>query len=108
MRNKYLRLAIITMIQCTLLVIVVWLFIPLLLNQGEQLNQTQTFFKTHQRGFLLSHLFFYTAFYWLWPLLIHWMSEKQTLSTQQIKTAISARSYLLITMVLLELLIGWR
>lgn len=106
--RRTVRFAIIVMIQCALPLLFFWLVVPLLFNQTELFNQIQCFFHKHRVAFLLSHLFFYGAFYSFWPLFIRWMSRQHNPSILQMKTAISARGYLVATMAFFELLMGWR
>ena len=83
---------------------------PQLINHTHQLNQARAFFNTHQLHFLWVHVCFYLALLGLWPWLIKLLITRLNSDPDpsQIKTAISARWYLITAMAFLELLGWWK
>jgi hypothetical protein len=110
MLNKTIRSTIIVTIQFIVPAALLLIFAPQLLNHTHQLNQARAFFNTHQLQFLLAHISFYLALFWIWPLLIKLISTRLNSKpdTTQINTAIKARWYLIAAMAFLELLAGWK
>lgn len=109
MQNKYLRSIIITFIQFLVPVLLLLILIPQLLSQADQIKQTQVFFKVHHFEFLIFHGLFYLLLVSLWPCLITQIAISRGLNADscQIKTALSARWYLVFSMVLFELIFWW-
>jgi len=110
MRNKFIRSTIIVLAQYVLPALLLLIITPQVMNHAGQLNQTQTFFKTHQAALLLAHGLFYLILFLLWPHVIKLIISRRDHfpDSATIKTATSARWYLLAAMVLFELLIYWK
>lgn len=110
MLNKTIRSTIIVMIQFIVPATLLLIITPKLLNHTHQLNHALDFFNKHQLQFLLAHCTFYLALFWLWPQLIKLATTRlnREPNAAQIKSAISARWYLITTMALFELLTWWK
>lgn len=110
MLKKTIRSTIIVTIQFIVPTALILIFAPQLLNHAHQLNQVRAFFNTHQLQFLLAHICFYLVLFWLWTWLIKLSTTRLNSRPDeaQIKTAISARWYLITTMAFFELLTGWK
>lgn len=110
MLNRTIRSTIIVTIQFIVPAVLLLIFVPQLLNHTHQLNQARTFFNTHQLQFLLAHISFYLALFWIWPLLIKLIITrlKSNPDLAQIKTAITTRWYLIAAMAFFELLAWWK
>ena len=110
MLNKTIRSTIIVTIQFIVPAVLLLIFVPQLLNHTYQLSQARAFFSTHQLHFLLAHIGFYLALFWIWPLLIKLIITRLNSEpdTTQIKTAITARWYLIAAMAFFELLAWWK
>lgn len=101
---KSLRLT----IQILLLLILSGLLLVLIaqfINLNAGLNQLNDFLKTHAAFLFIFRFLIYGLGFCLWPFLIR-RSIPQT--TEQIKTVISARNYLLAAILIQELLNWWR
>lgn len=107
MRNNFVRSTIIIMIQIIVPVLLVLTLIPTLLSHTEQLHKIQQFFETWQSGFLFIHGLFYLILFLLWPRIVRQMASNE-LDEHQLKTALSARWYLVTSLILIEILIMWR
>ncbi|MBA2711526.1 MAG: hypothetical protein H0U57_13170 [Tatlockia sp.] len=78
-------------------------FIGQFINLNELLNQLNNFLKTHTFFFLLFRLFLYGAAFCLWPWFIRWSIAGHP-NPVQINTMLSARHYLLATILIQEFL----
>ncbi|MGQ3892029.1 hypothetical protein [Legionella sp. CNM-4043-24] len=107
MQNNFVRTAIIIMIQIIVPVLLLLTLIPPLLSHSSQLHRIQQFFETHQSGFLFIHGLFYLILFLLWPRIVKQMANQQ-LDDRQIKIALSARWYLVTSLILFEILTLWR
>jgi len=110
MLNKTIRSTIIVTIQFIIPAALLLIFAPQLLNHTQQLNQARAFFNTHQLQFLLTHCCFYLALFWIWPQLVKLAITRSGSEPEvtQIKTAITARWYLIAVMAFFELLTFWK
>ena len=110
MLNKIIRSTIIVTIQCTVPAMLLFIIAPQFINHTHQLNQARDFFNTYQIHLLLAHLCFYLTLLGLWPWLIKLIITRtnSALNTTQIKTATSARWYLIAVMAFFELLTWWK
>lgn len=110
MLKKYLRSTIIVTIQVILPVGLLLLLAPQLLQFNQGFAQASHFFVLHKLGFLVSHIIFYLAFFWLWPKIIHFYIKSQTheVTTEQMELAFKAKWYLLLAMAFFELMVWWR
>ena len=110
MLNKYIRLTIIVMIQIILPVMTILLLAPQLLKFNNELNQASHFLLTHRAGFLITHIIFYLALFWLWPKIIYSYVKRTNHETspEQIQSALKAKWYLLSAMAFFELMVWWR
>ncbi len=110
MLNKTIRSTIIVTIQFIVPAALLLIFAPQLLRYSHQLNQVRAFFNTHQLQFLLAHVSFYMALFCLWPVFIKLIITRLNSSPDvaQIKTAITARWYLIAAMAFFELLAWWK
>jgi hypothetical protein len=110
MLKKYIRPTIIVMIQVILPVVLLLLLAPQLVQFNYEFNLVQHFFISHQIGFLIAHCSFYLVLYWLWPRIISSYIKRTNneITTEQIKSALNARWYLLAAMASFELLAWWR
>jgi hypothetical protein len=110
MLNKYIRSTIIVMIQIILPVVTILLLAPLLLQFNNEINQANHYLLTHKTGFLLTHIIFYLALFWLWPKIIYFYAKRNNHKTtpEQIQTALKAKWYLLTAMAFFELMLWWR
>ncbi|MDW9178636.1 hypothetical protein SE948_03125 [Legionella pneumophila] len=110
MFNKRIYKSIIGISKFVLPVILLLLLAPLLMQYSSEFSAMNSFFKTHQMGFLLCHMLFYLILYWAWPKLITSIVSQcqHELDDAQIKLALQARYYLLATFIFFELLMWWR
>lgn len=110
MLNKTIRSTIIVTIQFILPAILLLILAPNLLNHTHQLHHARDFFNKNQIHFLMAHCSFYLALFWIWPRLIKLITTRLNSEpdAEQIKTAISARWYLITIMAFFELLAWWK
>ena len=110
MLTKYIRSTIIVTIQVILPVVLLLLIAPQLLQFSHELNQASNFFLMHKIGFLLTHIIFYLALFWLWPRIIYFYIRRSTneITPVQIQSALKAKWYLLSAMAFFEFLVWWR
>ena len=110
MLNKYIRSTIIVIVQFFLPVVLLLLLTPQLLQLSHELHQAQNFFVSHKTGFFITHIFFYLALLWLWPLITYSYVKRShhEMSKEQIHSALNAKWYLLAAMIIFEFLAWWR
>ena len=110
MLNKVIRSTIIVTIQFIVPAVLIFILAPQLLNHTHQLSSIRDFFNQHQLEFVLLHCGFYLGLFWIWPRLIRMIATSQSTNPDvtQIKSAISARWYLITIMVFFELLSWWK
>ena len=106
MLKKFLRPSIIVVIQLILLVILIAIITPFLLKNTDSLNHLRQLVQHYKWPLLMTHGLFYAALYFLWPLLINLLSQKQAMPPreEQLKFALNARLYLIGIFILFEVL----
>ena len=106
MLRKYAKYSIIVIIQLTVLAIILLLIVPVMLNHASSLNRGHDFFTRFNQLFLIGHGLFYTALYFLWPPIIHFLANRQLAppTLKQISKAMLARGSLIGAFLLFELL----
>jgi hypothetical protein len=106
MLKKILRASIIVTTQLFLLAILMVFITPLLLKNTDSWNHLHKVFQHFKWVLLILHLLFYAALYYLWPLGIKRICQKQipTPNKAQMKCALNARFYLIGVFILFEIL----
>ena len=106
MLKKFLKPLIIGALQVLLLLILAAFFAPLFLKNATTVNHLKHLLEDYKGCFLIVHGLFYIALYFLWPLLIQYLAQRQTTppTAEQLKKALNARLYLLAFFILFELL----
>ncbi|MCC5792087.1 MAG: hypothetical protein JJT82_05700 [Legionellaceae bacterium] len=108
MLKNYLRSTIIVLLQAILPILAVLMMVPWIFNHASSIRQWQQQLTHMKPWFIICHSLFYLAFLALWPKVIKRFQQQHELTSQQIKTVIHARWYLLATFVLIDLLMLWR
>ena len=106
MLKKYLKSSIIVLIQIAVLAVLAALLVPLLLSNTDSFNHSRTFFAHYKFVFLFIHGAFYLALYFLWPLWVRLLVNRNPnkVSLTQIEKALNARTYLVGALLTFELL----
>ncbi len=106
MLNKTIRSTIIVTFQTLVPAILLFFIAPQVLKQANLLNQAEYFLNNYRLQFLIIHAGFYLVLFWCWPIVITLMNN--TTDQNTLKTATSARWYLITAMAFFELLINWK
>ena len=106
MLKKFLRPSIIVVIQLILLVILIAILAPFLLKNTDSVNHFRQLVQHYKWTLLLTHGLFYAVLYFVWPIFINVLRQKQATppNEQQLRFALNARLYLIGTFVVFELL----
>jgi len=108
MLKNYLRSTIIVLLQAILPIFAILLMVPWIFSHSSSLTQWQQQLTEWRHWFLILHALFYLAFFAFWPRIIFRFQQQNELTNKQLKAAINARWYLLVTFVLMDLLMLWR
>lgn len=102
--------SIISVFKWLLPMLLLFFIVPQLVQLTSSLNHLQQFLHTYQWLFFISHLLFYLLLYCLWPKLIQLLllRHKEALTPAQLKSALQAREYLLMTLLFIECLMRWK
>lgn len=105
MIRNYIRSTITVIIQILLPIMVLLVLGPLFINTKVITHLQQPVFDP---WFIVLHGLFYLSFILFWPKLVYRLHKQNPINTEQLKTALKARWYLLATFLFIDALMLWR
>lgn len=105
MIKSYIRSTIIVIFQILLPITALLILAPLFINT-KVINYLQQ--PVFQPGFIGVHALFYLSLILLWPKLVQRLHKQNPINTEQFKTALKVRWYLLPIFLVIDALMLWR
>lgn len=105
MIKNYIRSTIIVVVRILLPIMVLLVLAPLFINT-KVINQLQQ--PVFHPWFIALHALFYLTLIFLWPKLLQHLHKQNPINTEQLKTALKVRWYLLTLFLFIDALMLWR
>ncbi|KTC93570.1 hypothetical protein [Legionella cincinnatiensis] len=105
MIKNYMRSTIIVILQILLPITALLILAPLLINT-KVINYLQQ--PVFQPWFIVLRTLFYTSLILLWPKLVQRIHKQNPINTEQYKTALKVRWYLLVLFLFIDALMLWK